>query len=463
MKTKKRRLEYYSFYNHTGIEKHLTEMAKKGWLLESISNLYWTYRKIEPKDIHFCVTYYPRASDFDPEPSEDQQTFHDFCAHTGWQLACTWHQMQVFYNEKRFPIPLDTDPIMEVDTLHRACRKNFLPTQFLWLALSSLMTCYFFAGIYFDPIGLLSSSSRLIVQLAYVCLFLLSSVELFTYFTWHKKAKHAARDGIFVDTPSTTKFQQFIVLILLFGVVYWFVNLFASDDPLAIWVALVMLAGMFAILFLIDGIKQGLRNAKASRGLNKAITLAACFILPTMMTAAIVYAGISAAQNNLIRTISSADSGIPLSVADFFEIDESKYIKQDRRNETYFLGQQVVHMYGDWTAEDFHELPDIQYTITSVKMTFLYQWCKEEMFRDMDESDDQDIPVGHRLVLKEQDPSPWGAKEVYRLYQEEGWYMNWYLLCYEDRIIDIRFDWEPTVDDMAIVNQKLNLHNSHLE
>ena len=66
------------------------------------------------------------------------------------------------------------------------------------------------------------------------------------------------------------------------------------------------------------------------------------------------------------------------------------------------------------------------------------------------------IPVGHRLVLKEQDPSPWGANEVYRLYQEEGWYMNWYLLCYEDRIIDIRFDWEPTTDDMAIVNQKLN-------
>lgn len=34
--------------------------------------------------------------------------------------------------------------------------------------------------------------------------------------------------------------------------------------------------------------------------------------------------------------------------------------------------------------------------------------------------------------------------------------MNWYLLCYEDRIVDIRFDWEPATDDMAIVNQKLN-------
>ena len=103
MKTKKRRMEFISFYNHTGLEKHFTKMAKKGWLIESISNYYWTYRRIEPKEVHFCVTYYPRASEFDPEPPQEQQTFHDFCAHTGWQLCCTWHQMQVFYNEKENP------------------------------------------------------------------------------------------------------------------------------------------------------------------------------------------------------------------------------------------------------------------------------------------------------------------------------------------------------------------------
>jgi hypothetical protein len=79
MKTKKRRMEFISFYNHTGLEKHFAKMAKKGWLIESMTNYYWTYRKIEPKDIHFCVTYYPRASDFDAVPSQKQQIFHEFC------------------------------------------------------------------------------------------------------------------------------------------------------------------------------------------------------------------------------------------------------------------------------------------------------------------------------------------------------------------------------------------------
>ena len=42
--------------------------------------------------------------------------------------------MQIFSNEAENPIPLDTDPIMEVDNIHRACKKNFMIGYFLLLA-----------------------------------------------------------------------------------------------------------------------------------------------------------------------------------------------------------------------------------------------------------------------------------------------------------------------------------------
>jgi len=455
MKTTKRRAEYFSFYNHTGIEQHFAKMAKKGWLIERVTNFFWIYRKIEPKDIHFCVTYYPRASDFDPEPSDEQQTFHDFCAHTGWQLACTWHQMQVFYNEKENPIPLETDPVMEVDTLHRACKKNFLPTHFILFGLSLLMTIYFLAGIYFDPIGLLSSSSRLVAQFAYLCMFGLSSVELAVYFTWHRKAVKAARDGMFENTPSTTKFQMFLMGLLLIAMVWWLANLFAADDPLLLFAALAMSVYMIAVMVIVNGIKQLLKKAKASRGLNKALTLAACFILPTIMTSVIVYMGIALNRAGVMDPTPDADVA-PLSLTDFMEIKEENYIRENRNNQTFLLGQRVVNQYPHWEVEDFHQMPNLRYTITTVKVPFLYGWCKDEMFRDLDERDETDIPEGHRLVYVQQDASPWGAREAYRLYQEEGWYMDWYLLCYEDKIIELRFDWEPTEADMAIVAQKLN-------
>lgn len=456
MKTKKRRLEYFSFYNHTGIEQHFSKMAKKGWLIESISNFFWTYRKIEPKDIHFCVSYYPRASDFDPEPSEEQQTFHDFCAHTGWKLACTWHQMQVFYNEKESPIPLDTDPIMEVDTLHRACKKNFLPSYYILLALGLLMGGYFVAGIYFDPIGLLSNSSRLLTGFAYLCLLAISIVELITYFAWHKKAVKAAQDGIFVDTPSTTKFQKAMMVFLLVAVVWWFTNLFAADDPLLVWVAVMMLGGMIAVMFLVNGVKQGLKKARVSRGLNRILTLIACFILPTALIGIILYVGISLNRSSLVEQDFENHIHIPLAVSDFMDVNGAFYVETNHNSETFLVGQMKVDAFPHWDEEDSTQLPDLRYTITTVKVPFLYNWCKDQMYRDLDETDDTGIPVGHRNVLKAVDPASWGANEAYRLYQEEGWYMDWYLLCYEDKVIEIRFDWEPTEEQMAIVGQKLD-------
>lgn len=455
MKNRKRCIEYFSFYNHTGIEAHFTEMARKGWLIESISNLYWTYRRIEPKNIHFCVTYYPRASDFDPGPSEDQQTFHDFCAHTGWKLACSWHQMQVFYNEKESPILLETDPIMEVDTLHRACKKNYLPSYYFLLALSILMGGYSLAGIYFVPIDFLSSSSRMITGLAYLCLFAISVVELITYFTWYSKAKKAAQDRIFMDTPSTTKFQYFIMLVLMIGVIWWFANLFTADDPLLLWIAVIMSVGLFGVIFLVNGIKQGLKIAKVSRGANRFFTLAACFILPTIMTVLIVYTGIVAIRNDWIPAKQDTPS-LPLLVSDFYDVDDDDYIQQNSISQTFLLGHRNVHLYGNWDIDGGGELPDLKYSITTVKLPLLYDWCKDQMYRDMDESEDGDIPAGHRNVLKPEDAFEWDAVEVYRVYNEEGWWLNRYLICYEERIVDIRFDWEPTAEDMAIVSQKLN-------
>lgn len=455
MKPKKRRLEYYSFYNHTGIEKHLTEMAQKGWMLEAISNLYWTYRKIEPKTIHFCVTYYPRGSDFDPEPSEDQQTFHDFCAHTGWQLACTWHQMQVFYNEKESSIPLETDPVMEVDTLHRACKKNFLPSFYSMLALGILMGGYTLARIFYDPIGLLTSSNQMLTGFAYICVLAISLVELVTYFSCYKKARRAAQDGLFVDTPSTAGFQKCIVVLLMIGMVWWLTNLLAADDPLLFWVAVAMLGYMFVVILAVNGIKQGLKKAKVSRGMNRFVTLAACFILPLIMTGLVTYGFISLNRTGAFERKPQDDMSIPLSLSDFMEINEMDYTEYDRTNETTLLQQRVVNHHASLHAMEAGNAESLRYIITTVKVPFLYKWCAEQIFWDEDESNNG-IPEGHRSIYKETDASYWGADAAYRLYHEEGWWRNTYLLYYDDRIIEIHFSWEPTEDDMAIVNQKLN-------
>lgn len=61
MRNQKYRIETFSFYDHSGIEAHLSRMARKGWMIQSISNGFWTYRKAEPRNLHFAVTVFPEG------------------------------------------------------------------------------------------------------------------------------------------------------------------------------------------------------------------------------------------------------------------------------------------------------------------------------------------------------------------------------------------------------------------
>ena len=82
--------------------------------------------------------------------------------------------------------------------------------------------------------------------------------------------------------------------------------------------------------------------------------------------------------------------------------------------------------------------------------------CKKQTIDKKDDTDHTDPPQGFKRVYLEQHPTPWEANEVYQLAYQDSGTLNSYLLCYDDRIIEIRFDWEPTVEQMAIVAEKLS-------
>ena len=73
---KKRELNLYAFYDHTGLERHLEKMATNGWMLESVGTYALRYRRCEPKKLRFAVVYYPKTDSFCPdEPNHENLTF----------------------------------------------------------------------------------------------------------------------------------------------------------------------------------------------------------------------------------------------------------------------------------------------------------------------------------------------------------------------------------------------------
>ena len=96
----------------------------------------------------------------------------------------------------------------------------------------------------------------------------------------------------------------------------------------------------------------------------------------------------------------------------------------------------------------------MSYRIVEVKASFLYDWVLEMMLEDFDHNyayPDEPNYVEFQKI----DAAPWGAQEACQLLLGgEAQYR--YLLCYEDTIIEIDLDWEPTAEQMAIIATKLN-------
>ena len=165
MKDTKRQFKMFSFFDFDGITAHMEKMAADGWMLEQSTNRYWIYRRTQPKKLKFAVTYFPQASEFDPHPTEELQAFNEFCQSAGWKPAASMAQMQIFYNENENPIPIETDPMVQVDTIHKAMKKNFIPSSLLMIAVSLMILCMNVAKFITSPVGVLSSHSDFFISL----------------------------------------------------------------------------------------------------------------------------------------------------------------------------------------------------------------------------------------------------------------------------------------------------------
>ena len=463
MRNTKRRIEPLSFFDHTGISRHLEKMAAKGWKIEKIVNTGWVYRRMEPKKLHFAVSYYPKASEFDPEPSEEQKMFHDFCAHTGWQLACTSAQMQIFYNENENPIPIETEPKLELQAIHASAKKSFIPSYILLLVLGGLNGAMWVSSLLGDPVEVLSNPTKLLTGGIWLLLGILCLVELISYFRWHAKAKIAAEHGEFLKVPSTSKFQRFALIVTAIVMIVWAVNHMILGDPLKRTVAILMCIYMPALFMIVNATKEFLKRKKASRGVNRTLTILTSFIVSFALMGAITFGTFWASNRGLFAekeeetyehrgtTWVIYQDEIPLVVEDLLEVEYDGYIRERRGNESLILGQYVMQQRPRLDADGYTRIPQMEYTMTFVKVPALYEWCKERLLYER-----EDLWGIGGQDYREEDAKSWGADEAYRLYDPVYGAENWYLLCYDGLIVEINFDWEPTPEQMKIVGEKLS-------
>ena len=462
MKTTKRRFEFFTFYDHTGIARHLERMAQKGWLLQGIHGNLWSYRTIAPTKLAFTVTYYPDASAFDPEPSEGELCFRDFCAHTGWQLAASSAQLQIFYNDRTDPIPIETDPNLEIETIHRYAGKTILLPYSLLLFIGLLSTFFFVSRLLGDPIGLLASSTNLFTGYVWCLELLLCVTELGGYFRWRHRAKKAAVRGEFLDTRGHSLLQSVILIAALAGFVLWLLSVLLTETILIKATVLFTYGWMVGLALLLWGILRLLKRWKVSKDFSRIIYIIATLLLTFCMVGVIFWVGGSGyLPEPETYTYQGSELALyldelPLTVEDLQPIssdDSDDYIRRRSASQSPLLARFDMEQRPRLDAEE--DLPRLEYTITLVKVSSLYDLCRNQLLKYWNETENIGVPEGHRTSYEARDAAPWGALDAYQVVSEDCGPRERYLLCYEDRFVEIFFDWAPTADQMAQVGTVL--------
>ena len=121
--------EDYQIFDYAGVEKHLSDMAARGWRLEKTGAMFWKYRRMKPAKVTYAVTYIHNASDLNPQPTQEQQILDEYCQEAGWKKVADWSKMQIFSSEEADPIPIETDEATRLEVIRRCTGMQIWPVN----------------------------------------------------------------------------------------------------------------------------------------------------------------------------------------------------------------------------------------------------------------------------------------------------------------------------------------------
>ncbi|MEG1987628.1 MAG: DUF2812 domain-containing protein [Oscillibacter sp.] len=461
MRETKRRVENFLFYDAAGVERHLAKMAERGWGLEKITPFFWYYRRMEPKKRTYTVTYFPDASDFDPAPTDGQQTFRAYCQASGWEFVVQWAQMQIFCTEREHPVPIETEESVRLQTTHHAMKKNYLPGSIAMAALALFQIGTQISLGNYDLVGKLADGTQPYILLLFLLLLLNSILMLGGYASWYRKSKRRVEQGGACAECGGWYRKWANALYLPVGLlaIGWLWEVSRQGNLRMLWPVLVL----FVLLFLgVYTVRWGLKKARVSRNLNRGLTMAACVVLTLGMMAGLMLVALQGIRHNWFEaepveqyeTINGGQSmlwdiyhdPLPLRVEDLAEVDYPHYTYQWEEESSFLVSRSA----GDQHAfPDGEDVPDLSYEIVDVKAGFLYDLClRQYMEKDRDWEPELHFPAV--------DAALWQADAVYQEYVGTE-PRNRFVVCWGRRIVEIVFpyDWALTPAQIAIAAEKL--------
>ena len=441
----------FAFYDHEAIERKLEKMAAEGWMLKKAGSFFWTYEKAEPRKLRFAVSYFPKASEFDPAPSEAQLEKEELIEGDGWKLLLRWDAMQIFYTDRLDAVPIDTDPVPYVENIHRTMAKKLFIGQLIPAAAMIYSFWIQVQDLLHDPAEYLSRTRNLFAMLLFLVLAAMELFEFCRYFRWEIKARRAARDGEFLPM----RVNPWVSWGLIIAAAVLLVLSFSDSEA-----NMLFMLSYFAMMALVFAAAVFLMRLMKKKGLPGCFNMMAITLFVTLFTIVAVSVMIWAGTSGKLpvsdgsqpvesyewngQTWDIYDDELPLEIEDLADVEQ-------RWSKRASFSESALVAYGEYEQEAPFTEPQrdyrLEYEITDVKLPFLYDFVKRSLInaRQDEVTDDGYVFTDHYEAI---DPAPWGALEAYQLHWS-GSVLDSYLVCWEGRIVEIKFYWPPSAAQIA--------------
>ena len=459
--TKRLMLMNYNYYKE--IEQKLELYAKKGLVLEKMGPYLWTFKKTEPQNLKYTVTYFAEGSVFNPHPTDNQQTYFDYAKAAGWDFVCEYNQMQIFCSSLENPPEFETDEKEKLENIHKCMKKSFVVSQLLMLVVFALNLFLRLNSLKRNPTDFLSSNIDLATFLMFFCIILYSSYTLINYYMWYNKSKKSVDMGgsIIENFNKTRRYFDIGYLIFLFSLVgYMFLHLLTNTAFGIIALSVVQLP-LFALIFW--GSITLLKRRKISANANKIISISLLIITGVLYLGFIFYSiprfSFSERSNKPYTTVDWEvyegmtreyrlySDKIPLTCEDLYgHIDFEYYSYEADVEDTPLLHKSH---YSQTRPPMKNAPPKLEYSIYKPKFEFVKNIVVSDLTKLEDWSDRK---------LETLDNAIFSTEKAYAFYYEEAnekLFSGEYILVFTDKIIQIDAETSFTDEQIEIIKNKL--------
>lgn len=461
MKGTTKRIINFRFDRYEDTENKLEKLAAKGLFLEECGSLLWTFRKGEPKKLKYTVTYFSEGSVFNPDITDNQQTYFDYAKAAGWNFVTQLNQMQIFCSEADNPIPFETDEKEKFNNIKRCMKKSFIPSMFMTILILALNMVLQFNSFQRDPIDFLSDTGRLFP----VSMLLLATIyvmySLLDYYVWCIRSERSIATGGGCAESSNMVHRIVDIIFTIFIFVFAGYVLFYMAFEMG-WVVLLFILQMPILTFVFWASIKYLKRKKVSAAKNKIISVTMLTIVSFAYIAFIMMLvlkfGFNTDNSSEYRTVSwpvnSAHNreyklysdNIPLKCEDLYgEIDYDYYSYEEKKDSTLFLSKSV---YRQDSLPAKNSPPEIEYEILEIQIDFVYQLSKDHLLEIPEWRDNTSFePVDNKVFE---------TVEAYQRYYDDN-PTGEYILLFDNKIIVLDMEKPVTAEQVKIIKEKLQI------